>query len=89
METVVALRSEALAKGEALKVAEAEKGRLAADAAALRDQIATKRGEADKCGSRAQNMFFVVVLSQLQHLPGKWPAHRRVELPASENPEPN
>ena len=34
METVVALRSEALAKGEALKVAEAEKGRLAADAAA-------------------------------------------------------
>ena len=45
----MALRSEALARGEALKAAEADKAKLAAEVAAVRDQIAAKRGEADKC----------------------------------------
>lgn len=49
VDMVVALRSEALVRGEALKAAEADKAKLAADVAALRDQIAAKRGEADKC----------------------------------------
>lgn len=46
---VVALRSEGMARGEALRAMEADKAKLAADGAALRDQIAAKRGEADKC----------------------------------------
>ena len=52
VEASVALRAEAAAKADALKAAEAEKAALSAEIAELRDNVAGKHAEADKCVSQ-------------------------------------
>ncbi len=48
---MVALRAEAAAKADALKAAEAEKAALQAEITELRENVAVKHAEADKCGA--------------------------------------
>ena len=51
VEAIVALRVEAAAKADALKAAEAEKAALQAEISELRENVAGKHAEADKCAA--------------------------------------